>query len=210
MLRFVLVASLIGAVLAFTPSASVRSGRVSTTMKAERSKALPFLTRPAKLDGTLAGDNGFDPLGLSNIDDIGLDLYWLAEAEIKHSRIAMLAAAGALFQEAGFVVPGLPTTKNQVAVFWEVLDKNPGPIFAATLFISIVELFAWVGINEGRSTGRKPGDYGFNPLNLGKNGKTAKDYAEKEIANGRLAMWAAIGILFQGSTTGSGALENLF
>jgi light-harvesting complex I chlorophyll a/b binding protein 1 len=38
-----------------------------------------------------------DPLGLSNIDDLGIDYYWLREAELKHSRVAMLAIAGVLF-----------------------------------------------------------------------------------------------------------------
>jgi hypothetical protein len=54
----------------------------------------------------LAGDEGFDPLGLSNIDDLGIDLYWLREAELKHCRVAMLAVVGLLAQEAGFVAPG--------------------------------------------------------------------------------------------------------
>jgi hypothetical protein len=40
-----------------------------------------------QLDGTLAGDVGFDPLGLSEINDVGLDLYWFAEAELKHCRL---------------------------------------------------------------------------------------------------------------------------
>jgi light-harvesting complex I chlorophyll a/b binding protein 1 len=44
----------------------------------------------------MAGDVGFDPLGLSNINDVGIDLYWLREAEIKHARVAMLAVAGIL------------------------------------------------------------------------------------------------------------------
>jgi hypothetical protein len=34
------------------------------------------------------------------------DLYWFAEAEIKHCRVAMLAVVGLLAQEAGFVLPG--------------------------------------------------------------------------------------------------------
>ena len=70
-------------------------------MAAERSKSLPFLLKPAKviyatsttketfitisltpllqllvsipqLDGSLAGDEGFDPLGLSNIEELGI------------------------------------------------------------------------------------------------------------------------------------------
>jgi len=41
-------------------------------MAAERSASIPFLLKPVKLDGTLAGDKGFDPLGLSNIDEVGI------------------------------------------------------------------------------------------------------------------------------------------
>lgn len=55
----------------------------------------------------MAGDEGFDPLGLSNINDIGIDLYWMREAELKHSRVAMLAVVGLLAQESGLVFPGL-------------------------------------------------------------------------------------------------------
>jgi uracil DNA glycosylase len=36
---------------------------------------------------------------------------------------------------------------------------------------------------------------------------TQKDLAVKEIRNGRLAMWAAAGILLQGASTHVGALE---
>ena len=53
--------------------------------------ALPFLKRPKNLDGTLAGDAGFDPIGFSNNAE---DLYKYREAEVKHARLAMLAAAG--------------------------------------------------------------------------------------------------------------------
>merc|ERR1719456_2048038 len=42
-------------------------------------------------DKTLAGDMGFDPLQLSDSPD---KLAWYREAEIKHSRLAMLAAFG--------------------------------------------------------------------------------------------------------------------
>lgn len=32
------------------------------------SKAIPFMPQPENLDGSMAGDIGFDPLGLSSID----------------------------------------------------------------------------------------------------------------------------------------------
>jgi light-harvesting complex I chlorophyll a/b binding protein 1 len=61
-----------------------------------------------KLDGRLAGDEGFDPLGLSNLDEsLGLDLYWMREAELKHCRLSMLATVGLLGQEGGIVFPGM-------------------------------------------------------------------------------------------------------
>lgn len=204
------IACLIGAASAFAPA--VRSSRAATTtMMAERSKSMPFLMKPPKLDGSLAGDEGFDPLGLSNIDDVGLDLYWFREAELKHARVAMLAILGSLMQESGLVYPGMPKTSNQVQAFWEVLDRNPGPIFAAVIFIGMVEVFSGVATTEGRKSGdRAPGDFGFNPFNMGKTESVRKDLALKEIRNGRLAMFAAAGMLMQGATTDQGALANFF
>ena len=55
------------------------------------SKAIPFLRRPSVLTGELAGDVGFDPLGLAKNEET---LWAYREAEIKHGRLAMLAAAG--------------------------------------------------------------------------------------------------------------------
>jgi Chlorophyll A-B binding protein len=45
------------------------------------SQSLPFMERPAALDGSLAGDVGFDPVGFSKSKD---DLMRYREAEIKH------------------------------------------------------------------------------------------------------------------------------
>ena len=58
-------------------------------------KAIPFLETPPKLDGSLAGDVAFDPVGFSNYFDIG----WLREAELKHRRVCMLGVTGLLVQE---------------------------------------------------------------------------------------------------------------
>eukprot|EP01038_Epipyxis_sp_PR26KG_P013602 gene13602-18256_t len=207
----VIALCLIASAAAFTPAAAPRSMKVVPTMAAERSKSMPFLIKPPKLDGTLAGDEGFDPLGLSNIEDLGLDLYWFREAELKHCRVAMLAVVGLLAQEAGFVLPGAPVGKDQVEVFWTVFDRNPGPIFAGFIFSGFVEIISGIATTEGRKSGnRAPGEFGFNPLKLGKSPAAAKDYALKEVRNGRLAMFAAAGLLLQGATTGKGALENLF
>jgi hypothetical protein len=63
--------------------------------------AIPGAERPKNLDGTMVGDIGFDPLGFSN----WLDLNWAREAEIKHGRVAMLAATGMIVQDIA-VIPG--------------------------------------------------------------------------------------------------------
>ena len=62
----------------------------------------------AKLDdmaGFTSPFKGFDPLGLA---DLGSDetLAWFRAAELKHSRVAMLATTGYLVQAAGFHFPG--------------------------------------------------------------------------------------------------------
>lgn len=50
-----------------TASAFVaQSAKGSSALAGVRSKSVPFLEQPAALDGTLAGDVGFDPLGLSS------------------------------------------------------------------------------------------------------------------------------------------------
>ena len=65
---------------------------------------IPFLRRPLYLDETYAADVGFDPLKFVEREGPWWELAgaatahrrvaWMREAEIKHSRIAMLAAAG--------------------------------------------------------------------------------------------------------------------
>ena len=64
-------------------------------MQLDRSQSMPFLSRPPALDGTMAGDVGFDPLGFTNY----FDIKWLREAELKHGRICMLGCLGFWVQE---------------------------------------------------------------------------------------------------------------
>merc|ERR1719469_99004 len=74
------------------------------------SQALPFLPRPSALTGEFAGDVGFDPLHFATTHD---KLIQYREAEIKHARLAMLAAAGwplsEIFDRPLASVVGLPS-----------------------------------------------------------------------------------------------------
>lgn len=56
---------------------------------------------------------------------------------------------------------------------------------------------------------RAPGDFGLDPLNVKNNPERLKILQLQEIKNGRLAMWAAAGMIAQGVTTDQGALANL-
>merc|ERR1711865_841398 len=57
----------------------------------DMSQALPFAPRPKSLDGTMPGDCGFDPFGFAKDKE---SLIYMREAEIRHSRLAMLAVLG--------------------------------------------------------------------------------------------------------------------
>merc|ERR1719331_3488254 len=77
-----------------TPVRAPTHGNVAPVM-VERSAAIPFLKKPPALDGSMAGDVGFDPLGFTTtITELGGDLKYVREAELMHGRVSMLATVG--------------------------------------------------------------------------------------------------------------------
>ncbi|TMX00359.1 hypothetical protein EJD97_000962 [Solanum chilense] len=62
----------------------------------QRPTWLPGLDPPPHLDGTLAGDFGFDPLGLGEDPE---SLKWYVQAELVHARFAMAGVAGILLTD---------------------------------------------------------------------------------------------------------------
>ncbi|GJQ14591.1 hypothetical protein GpartN1_g6382.t1 [Galdieria partita] len=171
-----------------------------------QSPSVPFLERPKNLDGTAPGDVGFDPLYISDL----LDIQWLRESEIKHGRICMLAAVGFIVQE--FVhLPG-QVFSNKVAI--DALFQVPsGGLWQIFLFIGLLEFV----MNKGKMTpldmfsdpNRKPGDFGFDPLGLGKDPQARARYQVAEIKNGRLAMLAVGGFIHHMLLTHQGVVEQL-
>ncbi|CAM9598371.1 unnamed protein product [Ectocarpus sp. 8 AP-2014] len=195
-----------------TRVASSSASSKTSMMAGDRSKSLPMLPQPPLLDGSMAGDVGFDPLGLSSIAGLaGADLYWMREAELKHGRVAMLATVGVLWCDAFGSLPGFPSGVNQMKLFWEVWAEKPQYVAAGIIFCGIAEIISGIATSLGQESGdRAPGDFGIDPFNLDKNPEKKAKLELQEIKNGRLAMWAAAGMIMQGLTTDGGAMDNLF
>jgi len=151
------------------------------------SASVPFLVKNKNLDG-LVGDSGFDPLGLSNV----LPIDWMVEAELKHGRVCMLAVVG-------MIAPGiahLPGRDFDVVAAHNANLANGAmsQILLWTGLLEVTSLIAIVQMLEG--SGRKPGDYGFDPMGFSKKGNTER-MALAEVKNGRLAMLAFSGMITQ-------------
>ena len=179
----------------------------------EMSIALPFAPRPEMLDGTLAGDVGFDPCGFATSR---AELYNQREAEVKHGRLAMLAVAGwplaELWDGPIARAVGLPSpVEANGGLAPSVLNGGLGKVSLAYWavvvgFTAAVDLYgqslrakATAKDPQWMLTGSYlPGDFGFDPLELypkDQNGRKRMQLAE--IKHGRLAMLAITAFALQ-------------
>ncbi|XP_027356054.1 photosystem I chlorophyll a/b-binding protein 5, chloroplastic [Abrus precatorius] len=190
----------------------------------QRPTWLPGLDPPPHLDGTLAGDFGFDPLGLGEDPE---SLRWYVQAELVHARFAMLGVLGILVTDL-LRVTGLskiPVWFEAGAVKYEL--ANTQTLFIVQLLLmgfaetkrymdfispgSQAKEGSFFGL-EASLEGLEPGYPGgplLNPLGLAKDINNAHDWKLKEIKNGRLAMVAMLGIFVQASVTHVGPIDNL-
>merc|ERR1712194_214287 len=88
-----IIVPLVGVASAFAPIQHVRLG----TALGATLEEMPGATMPFKC---------FDPLGLANLGSEST-LAWFRAAELKHSRVAMLATTGYIVQASGFHLPGM-------------------------------------------------------------------------------------------------------
>mmetsp|Transcript_1658 Transcript_1658/g.4403 ORF Transcript_1658/g.4403 Transcript_1658/m.4403 type:complete len:215 (-) Transcript_1658:74-718(-) len=194
---------------AFVAKASVKcAAKAATPAKwsMKVSQSMPFMQAPSALDGSMAGDVGFDPLGFSR----AFDIKWLREAELKHGRICMLAALGWIVQELYTFpfypgAPHIPTAAHDYMARW---NGPLGQILLFTSFFEIMTLPAVIQMITGESD-RAPGDFCFDPLGLGKDPEKLYKYQVNEVKNGRLAMIAVGGFVHQAWLSNMGALEQL-
>lgn len=167
---------------------------------------------------------GFDPLGFTNVFDVKWYVSYflpiftcnntehifvctflrMREAELKHCRVAMLAALGFIIQELWtFPYPYFSKVPPVIAhgekysfvqLFnnircVDVYVKTGGmsQILLFVIFFEVISLFAVSQMMEGK---REPGVFHFDPLGLAKDPETFRKYEWSELRNGRLAMIA--------------------
>jgi len=180
----------------------------------------PLLPRPENLDGSHAGDFGFDPLGLSQ----EFDLYYMQECELRHARLAMLAVAGWPLSEL-------------VAPKWMLQDGRAPSVLNGVnplSFLGIAAALAAFGFFEystslRKTTGTKlgdthandmkavwkwgvAGDYNFDPAglysSLGDDANGRKGLRQLEITQGRYAMLGITYFAAWEALTGHPIVEN--
>merc|ERR1719310_1724410 len=158
------------------------------------SEALPFLLKRKQLEGYV-GDVGFDPVGFSEI----FPMDWLREAELKHCRVCMLATVGFAFTDF-YTLPGFEYSTVEA----HDACVASGAMSQLLLWIGLLEVVSAVSIDQMlRGSGREPGDYGFDPIGFSADPTKKKELQMKELANGRLAMFAFSGVVTQSVLTGN-------
>ena len=122
----------------------------------------------------------------------------MREAELKHSRVCMLAIVGWLAVDAGIRFPGSPYGSIPSSLAAHNAAVANGSMGFMLLAIGILELASGAAIfDQAKGSGRLPGDFAFDPLGFSKDKKKMQRYATSEIKNGRLAMLAFSGIVTQ-------------
>lgn len=165
------------------------------TRREERDMWLGAVTvPPPHLNGSMPGDQGFDPLGL------GVDprrLAWYQEAELAHGRWAMAAVVGVVAAEAAGAAPWWSAGAASYAL--------PANALLAIQFaaMGVLELKRLRGFLETGESGIWS-SFPFDPLNLRSDANRVA-----EVKHGRLGMLAIAGIAAQAVVYRAGPLVAL-
>lgn len=157
-------------------------------------------------------DKGFDPLGFA---DTNAGLFFMREAEIKHCRLAMLAAAS--WPVAELLDRPLANLVGQQPLI-DATDRNPSllngglekvdPLYWAAVLVaaSAIDLLQINRANHDPSY--TPGDLGWDPLGLYPQDEAGqKIMMAKELRHGRLAMIAVTAFAAQEYVANSGVVD---
>jgi len=156
---------------------------------------------PAEQPGVTAPLGFFDPLGftrdpLMTFANDPNGFKHLREAEIKHGRVAMMAATGSVV--AHYVkMPGFEGVPTGLAAL--------GTSAGATGFAVLLLLAGVLEAARGTRPADQPGSYG-DPFGFG---QYTEEMRTKELNNGRMAMFAVTGQLAAELVTGVGPVQQL-
>ena len=189
---------------------------------------------PAHLDGTLCGDCGFDPLGLSAKSAEDLARY--RELELLHGRWAMLGVVGVAVPE---LIDRFGVAELGEPVWWKVgaaklnsdialdylgmggfhIAGGSGIAIIAACQLVLMggpEYARYVGINSLEPVGvylpgdkDYPGGAPFDPFKFSDNAEEFEKQKVMEIKHSRLAMIAMLGVFVQAFVTRAGPIENV-
>jgi len=197
-MKLPLIATFAASAAAFVPTSNKVESSALLAVK-EKSGALPFLPYPENLRGYVGEEIGFDPLRVS--DYFPMD--YLREAELKHSRIAMLAITGFIAVDLGFTLPFAQGVSSAAAHNFSI---EQGAFGILGIPIAFFEMVSWLAVQEMlQGSGREAGNFGFGLRYLeGKSEEQVNKVKMWELANGRLAMFAIGGAATQSVLTGHG------
>merc|ERR1712216_668413 len=133
------------------------------------------------------------------------DVIWAREAEVKHGRICMLAATGAIVQDL-YTFPFM-SKWYQGEKMWGLHDAaiKSGAMWQVLFFVGLLEIPFMLNLANGSVDGT--GDLGFDPLGLKDDPDTFARRQVSEIKNGRLAMIAISGMTHHYFLTGKGPIQ---
>merc|ERR1719243_371575 len=145
----------------------------------------------------------WDPLGLSK-DGNAEQFQRRRSTELKHGRVSMLAAMGYMTPEITGKFPGAlsPSMKLQ----FEDIPNGLGAL-AKVPALGWGQIIAYCGFcelsqDQSKGTPGSRGEFGFTVL-TSSDPEQKKQKLNAELANGRLAMMAIIGMFYQDGLTGS-------
>ena len=182
--------------------------------------ALSISFQPSILDSiTIPGNVRFDPLSLANKDltlnyfkgtprkDLDI-LYDYREAEIKHGRLAMLAAVAYPLQEVVNPILSkaldLPNELASMNLSPSLVNGNLSPAILIFFlgFASALELY------KMKVKANIPSDYGWRATDYNENTEEFFNLQSGEVWNGRIAMIATLGYVVQEAITKTPVLFN--